>query len=603
MGSEWVDGGPSLGSALSGVFGQFTAAPGKALDNIMTAEQIKALRAKQGYDAATAAQNAAAAAREDEIFKAQRAAADAFSGTIPSAVAPEHTQTVPGPFVGNISDPGATQGLPTVDLTYTLPGEAAQAEKDRTFFDKYGRAIAYKSPKDLPSAYANTQVGVGGVPTDQGRKEQLQYLQTGKFDKPESKPFVVIDPATKEVVRVYASGDGGRTDIAGNDMVKQYGAKYQIAPASTVDPSAAPKSIFDSKGQTQNALVGAANDIASGRRLPNEDQTRVLALGLSNEYPAIKKVLSDAIGNTIQLDNFIEKEAPPALRPLLRHIANTLPEYKPAAAATGTPAADSAQPRLTQDPITGAPLPSPAAATDVTSLSPPQTTTILSAAPADKATVDAVRAIQMASADRAIVEDVLGVQNDASGRPVMTKPEGVPGWKATIIRETMGGGTLGNAILNMTDPNAKRYMVAARSWIEPVLRIATGAVAHPYEVTGYMERFVPDVTDSPQVKAEKITRMRVWEEATRTAANANEAIKKILSNPQANAADREMAERMRVRAADAGTLTAPVGTLGPLGSARGTGAVTTAAPPDDVSPRATGPSGRPSAEEIVKGRR
>ena len=40
MGSEYVDGGPSLGSALGGVFGKFNAAPGQALDNMALADKI-----------------------------------------------------------------------------------------------------------------------------------------------------------------------------------------------------------------------------------------------------------------------------------------------------------------------------------------------------------------------------------------------------------------------------------------------------------------------------------------------------------------------------------------------------------------------------------
>ena len=158
MGSEWVDGGPSLGSALSGVFTGLQAAPGKALDNMYTAEQIKAARANQGYAAAKAQYDAAEAARKDEEFKAQRAAADAFSATVPEAVLPQRTQTVVGPYVGNASDdPSATRGLPTVDLTYTDPADKAQADATRTFYDKFGRALAFKNVKELPSAYATAQ--------------------------------------------------------------------------------------------------------------------------------------------------------------------------------------------------------------------------------------------------------------------------------------------------------------------------------------------------------------------------------------------------------------------------------------------------------------
>ena len=40
MGSEWVDGGPSLGSALAGVFGKFEKAPGAALEQMALADKI-----------------------------------------------------------------------------------------------------------------------------------------------------------------------------------------------------------------------------------------------------------------------------------------------------------------------------------------------------------------------------------------------------------------------------------------------------------------------------------------------------------------------------------------------------------------------------------
>lgn len=609
MGSDYVDGSPSLGSVFGSMLSGMSAAPGKALDQMLTVEQIKAARANQGYAAAKAAADAAEEQRKAAIYGQETNAANAFSATVPAAT------VAPRPYTAtDISTPALLDaplktttpaGTPMGDMID--PRELAQAQATRNFFDQYGRTLAYKSPTDLPKAYANTQVGVGGVPDDPTRREQLQYLQKGTFDKPDSKPFVVLNPDTKAVEYVYASSDGGRTNIAGEDMLKKFAGKM-IAPANAADTNPAPKSIFDSPGQTQNALVTAANGIATGKHIPNPEETRVLAYGLRQQYQGKEKELSDALGNTIMLHDFMEKNVPPELRPLVQHIADTLYPQAQAAPTAATTTTDE-----TGAPAYAGAAPAAAPQTAEQRLFPPMTTSTIREAPASHEQQILASSTQRADAAQQIIEKMIFAGGDPNSNHLPAQPY-LPDWKAAMLAERSGDNFLANTLINQLDPQAREYYAASKAWVEPVLRQASGAAIRPEEYKDYMSMFIPNAGDSPQLIAQKLTRMREWRQTIGQASNANQATAMLIQQAQArhDPEAQQLAERLRVRATNAGRLdtdknalpaatasTAPV-TVSPATSPA------PAATPTSVQPRKAPPAAAPATgrtvDDIVSGR-
>jgi hypothetical protein len=220
-----------------------------------------------------------------------------------------------------------------------------------------------------------------------------------------------------------------------------------------------------------------------------------------------------------------------------------------------------------------------------------QSTNILVAAPATESQVKEARALILAGQARRDIESIMGVQVGPDGKPVLPANAYVPDWISSVANERLGGGTIPGMLQNYWDPKALEFFTTARAAVEPILRVASGAVTPPAEVANYMQMFIPNANDSPEGKARKLTRLRSWEAATATSANANDAIAKIKA---ANPSDREgidLAERLRVRATEAGTAATPTSALGGLGSAAPRGPVTAA--PAQPPPAPT--RGRPGA--------
>src|SRR4249920_861564 len=137
---------PSWGNIFSSIAKSISAAPKAALDQAHTAEEIKALRAKQIHDQA--------------VYDANLAAGNAAAAALPSEP-PTSTRTIPMAQQGpsNPNDPNTPLGevfLPptTAQETYVDPAVAARFKREQPFFKATALAQAFQNPAELPSVYA-----------------------------------------------------------------------------------------------------------------------------------------------------------------------------------------------------------------------------------------------------------------------------------------------------------------------------------------------------------------------------------------------------------------------------------------------------------------
>ena len=206
-----------------------------ALNNTQTAEQIQALRAKQKRDQAEYEANLAAG----------NTAATALGQTEPPMSTRDITITREGP--SNPNDPNTPLGetfLPAAQMQeqYVDPVVAARFKRELPFFQATARAQAFKDPQNLPGVYAKGQVGLGGVPVDPQRQQQLEFLGTGRFDKTKGDNYIAVDPNDPtKVLRIMGTSADGRFNAAGQDMekIKPPGSVLVKAGERSISPSAA----------------------------------------------------------------------------------------------------------------------------------------------------------------------------------------------------------------------------------------------------------------------------------------------------------------------------------------------------------------------------
>ena len=150
------------------------------------------------------------------------------------------------------------------------------------------------------------------------------------------------------------------------------------------------------------------------------------------------------------------------------------------------------------------------------------------------------------------MEAILGFSIDPkTGVPTVSKMGNLPSMPAaTIYGSALGNLEWGKSLGQMAESWQKgaentpvqSYYNAAKAWVEPVLRLASGAAINRDEYASYYSMFIPGPSDGPREIAEKFGRMRQWESAVASSANAGEAFQKM----QAMAPGREDVERMRV---------------------------------------------------------
>jgi hypothetical protein len=196
MGSEWVDGGPSLGSAIGSIFTGLEAAPGKALNNMATADEIAWNRRVKG---------------------ANIKASDAYAAALPPAEAAPRIMPVVGPFTGDPTDPATTRGLPRAPVEYIDPRDQALADAQRNLAIAGGSATLLKDPSQwAPQLGYGRVASRGRAATEPDRAEDV-FLTTGRYptaDESKLKPaqnFTIQNADGTSTGQTISTRDGVRT--------------------------------------------------------------------------------------------------------------------------------------------------------------------------------------------------------------------------------------------------------------------------------------------------------------------------------------------------------------------------------------------------------
>jgi hypothetical protein len=298
------------------------------------------------------------------------------------------------------------------------------------------------------------------------------------------------------------------------------------------------------------AITDANNAVLAGKP-PNPADTRNISIAIRQQYPEINKLMPDAVGNTTEFRNYVEREAPPEMQPILRHIYNTLPEFKQPQAAAAVPGADPSTAGAVVQQATPT-LPGMRPATG------PQPN-ILVNQPASQYQNHLGFAVQRADTERQHIVSMIFNGQPIPPSGMLPKDAYLPDWKAALIAENHPDGLISRQLMNAVDPKAQEYYAAAKAWIEPVLRLASGAAIRTEEYKDYMYMFIPMTGDSQQLVAQKLNRMREWQEATGGNATANQATATLIAKANANK-DPEMARlasMMQIRAREAKTADIP----------------------------------------------
>lgn len=563
---------PSLGNAFSSIVTDIGNAPGKALSNTHTVEEILALRAKQKRDQE----------EFDQQTLAGNAAAAAIAGVGPRMSTRDVQFQPQGPV--NPADPvdpnavklGDQMVLPSYASTeqYVDPKVKAQYDRELPMFQAGARAEARKNVGGIPGFYSRAAIGLGGAPTDPAEMQRLSGMTTGTVTPLKGEPFVAKSQDGKTVAILGMSPDGGIHTMDGRlmkDIAPPGSVPVQAGVATIADK---PHSIFENEGTRMQAITDGNNAIMAGKP-PDPATTRNLSIAIRQQFPEINKLMPDAVGNTTEFRNYVEKEAPPEIQPLLRHIYNTLPEFKQPQAAAAVPGAAPATAGAVVQQATPT-LPGTRPATG------PQPN-ILVNQPATQFQNHLGFAVQRADTERQHIVSMIFNGQPIPPSGMLPKDAYLPDWKAALIAENHPDGLISRQLMNAVDPKAQEYYAAAKAWIEPVLRLASGAAIRTEEYKDYMYMFIPMTGDSQQLVAQKLNRMREWQEATGGNATANQATATLIAKANANK-DPEMARlasMMQIRAREAKTADIPATQL-PAVAPKATGG--------PVTPGAGGPN-------------
>jgi hypothetical protein len=533
MVTQWVD-DPSWGNIFSKFAENMASAPTEVLQQRQLAEKIKTERANRAAGIATG---------------------EAYAKTLPQyGPTTEFNPVAPSVEGGKWSTDPVLDEPANIPQSWTDPAGAQQFSAMRDLYAKTGMqaALAGKTG-EIPGLVSYGQVATQGVPEDAARKSQLEFGTTGKFREEKPQNYIAIGPDGTSVKR-WTSTDGKTDAFTGEKIAPPPGTQIVMAGASDVNPQ--PVNPFKDKGSSL-MVSNAMNAVGNGARL-TPDQARTTALALADMgYSPTTKIQQDAQGNQTAIHGFQEKEFPPAMMPLVQHLNQVLfPQIgaQAAPATTAAPGATMAAPGATP----GAAAAAPAAPAAPTSIVPPMTTETLSKAPGSAEQTKEVRAVAQAANARLTLEQLM-MYDPTTGQP-RSKPY-VPSLAAALINERAGGGLLGRYAVGKLDPVAKQYYVAAKQWVEPVLRMASGAAIRDTEYADYYGMFIPEPGDSTQIIQQKLGAMKLWENATANAATSGEALAMMDRAAAGNPMIHQAVDRIRVKANEAGTLNTPLAPL------------------------------------------
>jgi len=216
MGSEFVQ-DPFWGNWATGLVKSIQSAPGTALNNAQTVEQILAAREKRDRDTKT--------------WNASVNAANAYPDAVPKATVPPSFRDVVVENQGPVNpvDPTTRPGevwLPPTTATESFidPRLLAEAEARRRLAIPAGQAAILADPKQWAPQQAYGEVAARGMPTDPRRRMEMQFQTTGRWPTsdetktPNAQNFVVVDANGQSTGQGFASLNGGRTAIDGTPI-------------------------------------------------------------------------------------------------------------------------------------------------------------------------------------------------------------------------------------------------------------------------------------------------------------------------------------------------------------------------------------------------
>ena len=536
MGSMNVydDGSQGWGSIGSSIASAITGAPQKAAAQQHLIETIKDQRiARQ---------------REQEKYDAAQGSIAAFPDTLQKEVAPVTTLA---PFVGDMSKPEDTAGVPVVQ--YTDPRQQAQLDAYNRMSTAAFKQNALSGKPEYGPLVATATVGGAGVPTDINERNRLNFLMNGKFMTdaeralPQAHNMVVKGP-NDEVIDQFSTRNGVTTE----DGRRLVDIRAKMTPdqkllATGAASTEVPNPLKD-EGSRLKLLSDYTSKIAgSGYTMTVPEAVRV-GQALEAQYGTENKIQSDGYGRIAVFKNFQPREIPGLhgrLAEQVNEVLGGITAAPPAAGATAAaaPAAGA----------TAAVPPAPVIATGPRPIS----TEIVSDAASDKSDAAAMVALTQVKDARGQLLAQLGA--DANG--VLPARPRVPNWGAAMANEAIGGTTAGNNLINAADPNALSYFQTSKRLVEPILRLASGAAINKGEYSDYYQMFIPTQADTPQMIANKLNAIRTWQVAVSKSRTASGLLQMVSDLGQDNPVVRATVERLRVKATEGGRANEPFSTL------------------------------------------
>jgi hypothetical protein len=513
---------------------------------MLTAEQIKASRLAQQQ-------------KQLEIDQLIQQARDraAYRSTVPG-VFPEQApitgyNTTYPPYTGDLSDPENT-GMAKINIPQTDPLYTPK----RNYTIALGNMISGAKPEDMGKLgrefLTSGQVLLGGMPATQNERDTQQFQMEGKWPSRTPEPYAVIGP-NGETVRV-GNMLGENDQITGQPLVVPPGHNLVRIGAPSLD-SLGGGQVFKSPEAARTFVNEQAWQLSRPGGAITADPNKI-SQALSMGYGDIKsRIIKDATGREVEVP------LPLNIRRLTDHINERL---APAGAAPGA----AAPPGVAAPPgsTAGAPSPpAPGAAPPAPRGAPPAApgpAVDLGLPPGYQTQAPPTEQVQLqvariANADRSRI----GLQNliGYGERTRRLAPDFyVPDWMAWDAFQKTGGTGLGNAASQWLDPRVGQYMNWAKSFVEPVLRIASGAAIRPEEYVDYYHMFVPMPGDPPVLVKQKLDNMKAWVDIAGRAATPGQAQQMIDEIVVRNTGDAKFAadlsafgQMLRVKATEAGT--------------------------------------------------
>ena len=561
-GPVWVE-DDSIGRALAGLSDSFSGKGGAYIANVRSEiaareDQRRKLQLEME--------------REQEKQAAQNAAIAAERARQMAMPAPTPAQTGWATGAGRIGTevvpPGGPAPLQAYDAADVGQRDAAAArtfnlERDKQLADqalgvRYAQSMGDVA-KSAPQMAGMAQVAEYGVPRDPQAQLTLQTQLKGEIP--------AIDKATGNWAEVDAQGNpvpgsGGMLTADGRDaatgrppMPKTPGGR--IMKAGEVKAGGA--GIFENEGAMRQATFQLARKAMSGGLQPDEEaQLKFVSRFV---FPWAQDVQKNAQGQFVLISK--QKEEPPQL------LTDALAKLDQTAAAPGGTPADQAftqgAPPIPQvpgvTPLAGATQAAPGGG-----MAGPGFKMSAAFGPSE-ASPEALRKEASSATLASNAMNEFYKKFGYSGRDPATGAPGqfadpaavrktVPGLMSAAVSEYGGTSILGQAAANRLDPKAQEYNALAYRFVEPVIRMASGAAISPREYSQYFSMFIPNANDSPLTASQKLDAMRDWVDAVSGATTARGALDRM-SALATNPMTRQAVEQMRVRATEAGTLDKP----------------------------------------------